>query len=190
VLQPWRDFGQSNSVRPGRAAGWGCGDPGRIPVAVVFRRCRGGWPGSVPGTAAAVLACQGDRAQGGSPVRRVVCTRAGGIRDRGCVGFQGGSVRLQVPALQQHVCGHGDSTEESRQGGGGAGDGRDRPPVLRLPAQVGAHGLERSLDSPASQEPGHDRMGRALRAGTGQGTESRCMISAGIVPVCTMSVFG
>ena len=67
------------------------------------------------------------------------------------------------------MCGHGDSTEESRQGGGGAGDGRDRPLVLRLPAQVGAHGLERSLDSPASQESGHDRMGRALRAGTGQG---------------------
>ena len=38
------------------------------------------------------------------------------------------------------------------------GDGRDRPLVLRLSTQVDAHGLERGLDSPASQEPGHDRM--------------------------------
>ena len=37
--------------------------------------------------------------------------------------------------------------------------------MLRLPAQVGAHGLECGLNPPASQEPGHVRIGLALLVG-------------------------
>jgi len=142
----------------------GCGCVQAVPWRMARRRS-GNSGGGVGMSGVGGTAHKGIRRSGGWSARGMGASVTVGAQGS----MPGGSALLQVPALQQHVCGHGASTEESRQGGVGAGDGRDRPPVLRLPAQVGAHGLERSLDSPASQEPGHDRMGRALRAGTGQG---------------------
>ncbi len=69
----------------------------------------------------------------------------------------------RVPARRSMCAVTATPTEEFQQGGRGAGDGRDRLPVLRLPTPVGAHGLERGLDLPASQESGHVRVGLALR---------------------------
>ena len=85
------------------------------------------------------------------------------------LGVPGGPARCQGAFPLQAMGDQDEPTEEARQGGRGAGNGRGRPLALGLDSQMGTHLLEGDFHLPAAQVPGEDGLGGQVGIGAQQG---------------------